>query len=224
SINYAKTISLSPYTQTSVDALFKALTVAETVYADENATQQQVDDADLALRISINNLKSYKIDLDINPDLDKVSSRVEVNVLVSFSNLGTEDIAELILTDNLGFYRNVGSVKAADSKVYNLSYIMPAEFQANSYTLTISAVAKYADGTTNSVSKSVDFKVTDLSADKLDQVRKPQLAQNVEKDEPVTKHNLELPKTGEHNYYYVSLALILILGILIRKRAFFARN
>ncbi|MGB4610584.1 MAG: hypothetical protein WBH77_08195, partial [Saccharofermentanales bacterium] len=38
SINYAKTISLSPYTQTSVDALFKALTVAETVYADENAT------------------------------------------------------------------------------------------------------------------------------------------------------------------------------------------
>lgn len=224
SINYAKAVNLSLYSKTSAAAVNTALRVAEAVLVDVTATQEQVDSADIALRISINNLKSYKIDLKIKPDLDKVSSRVTVNVLVSFSNLGTEDISELILTDSLGFYRNVGSVKAPEYKIYNLSYIMPAEFQSDSYTLAISAVAKYADGTTNSVSKSVDFQVTDLSADELDQVREPQLAQNVEKDEPVTKHNLELPKTGEHNYYYVSLALILMLGLLMRKRVLLARN
>ena len=170
---------------------------ANAVLTNSSATQEQVDNADLALRNAINGLKSYRLSIEIRSDLDRVTGRVTVNVLAVFTNAGTVDIADLILTDNQGLSRSVGKVLAGQTKTYNLSYIMPAKFSSDIYSIIVTANAIYADGTTGSTTDSVELKVTDVPTEELEKERNPDLVQNFEDVEKAEKHNLELPATGE---------------------------
>ena len=220
-ITYANSIKLDMYSQDTAIAVSNALANANAVLTNSSATQEQVDNADLALRNAINGLKSYRLSIEIRSDLDRVTGRVTVNVLAVFTNAGTVDIADLILTDNQGLSRSVGKVLAGQTKTYNLSYIMPAKFSSDIYSIIVTANAIYADGTTGSTTDSVELKVTDVPTEELEKERNPDLVQNFEDVEKAEKHNLELPATGEvTNVIGISALFLSVFALLIfRKKA-----
>ncbi len=215
-ITYAKQINISLYSQESAQTFTSALSHAQSVVVNVNSTQKEVDNADIALRNAINNLKSYKFSFDIISDLDKITGRVVVNVIAKVSNAGTEDIVNLILTDNQGLSRSIGSIKAGETKTYSLKYTMPATFSQDTYDISMIASATFADNTSLSVSDSIDLEVTDLPKEEIEKERDSKLVQNIEEPEKAEKHNL--PITGESNNSVIAVLFVFAAGVLCFSR------
>ncbi len=203
-INYANLIDLSLYSTNTVQNLKIALSKANSVLAHP-LSNDEILDATNNLRLAINNLKSYKVNLEVRADLQKVSARTKVNVLAVFTNAGTEDISNLVITDSIGLERNVGLVLAGESKIFNLSYTLPAILDGDTYVIDVNAIATYADGLISNASDQVSFEITNIPSEELEKERNQDLIQNYEEVEKAEKH--DLPVTGEHTNLYLVITL-----------------
>ncbi len=221
-ISYAEKIDLSMYSLASAENLRTALSNAYTIKGTHLVAQSEIDSAAVTLKYAINSLKSYATAYFAQADISKVSPKSSVNISAKFTNAGTETITNLLVTDSIGLSRSLGQILPGESKVFTLTYTMPSDFKgAESYSISSTATAMYADGTYTVKESTQTFIVTSLSSEELDKERDQQLAQNFEEAEVANKHQIELPTTGEggqYAYYAVILLTFAAMAFIERMR------